>query len=257
MGAEPVLDEDGIARRHGARRALRCHLDDEEPRTRSLFVQDLCNALDSRPDLRSVTAVAKPRGTGDSGEIDAAARYGSPACLSRRNAGCRSPRWKDCAASRRDGGEAAEPHQLLAVAGDDQHRPLRLRQGQAEPDQSRHRPWRPRDSSCRRGRRPHARHRSASRGRSRPADPSGPSARRRPHRGASVSRRASSHSPLLPAEQALADQHGHLLVGVVGEVRRARCTVSTRSSGASARSTFMPIASRKAASPGSSAPARD
>ena len=36
-----------------------------------------------------------------------------------------------------DGGEAAHPHQHLAVAGDDDHRQLRLRQRDAEPDHDR------------------------------------------------------------------------------------------------------------------------
>ena len=46
MGAEPVLDEDGVARRHGARRTLRRDLDDEKPGTRGLFVQAERNAGD-------------------------------------------------------------------------------------------------------------------------------------------------------------------------------------------------------------------
>ncbi len=37
----------------------------------------------------------------------------------------------------RDGQQAADPHQLLAVAGDHQHRALRLRQREAEPNHRR------------------------------------------------------------------------------------------------------------------------
>src|SRR5215470_874210 len=134
MGAEPVLDVNGIARWQRARRVLGLDLDDKEPRAGSSRMQGAGNLLDALH-VTHHTGFAEPAGLRHRREIKTVPG------MTHLHAGLAEVVVVDhhddevLRIGHRDGGEPTEPHQLLTVARDHHDRAVRLRLRETQADQ--------------------------------------------------------------------------------------------------------------------------
>ena len=136
MGAEAVLQEHGVARRQRARRIFGIDFQHEQARPFGRAMQRSAQGLDPRR-IRRHAGLGKAAGRSHRGEIEPAAGmaplHAGLAEMPVVDHGDRQifrPR-------HRDGREAAQAHQLLAVAGDCQNIAVRPGLGEPEADQRR------------------------------------------------------------------------------------------------------------------------
>src|SRR5262249_50930731 len=136
MGAEAVLQMHGVARRHRARQVLGLHLQQEEARSVGRLMQGEARRFDTGHVI-DPARIDEAAGGGNPGEIDAASG------VALLHAGLAEVAVVDdgyhqvLGLGDRDGREAAETHQLLAVAGDDEDGAVGSRLGDAKADEGR------------------------------------------------------------------------------------------------------------------------